>query len=176
MRSGRWTHVLLALLLLWGCGSSEPASTRAASADDLSAFTATFVARERVPDTCPAQVVPGSVKVAKVKETGITWAIALIEPAPRCRYAGGVNDPPLVGPGDHLPWVPEQQVLSVFERKEGGPWEMNSDAGTPFPCPAPNGIQPGPGNGSLPPSVLRAFHLRYAEDCSTISNLPIPRS
>lgn len=148
-------------------GSIQPASLVQASAPDERALEEAFGSWERLPQTCPAVVVPGSARFARTPD-GVGWAMAKFEPSPTCSYSmapvseGGPRRsvaPNMIGPFGRSP-------VGIFEQQPGGSWSMNQEGGRPFPCPAPGGVAPGPGNGSLPASVLVAWRLVYAPDCA----------
>lgn len=129
-----------------------------------------FATWERLPSTCPADVVPGSMRFARTTD-GTMWAIARFMPSPSCSHSlapevpGGphrVVPPGMVGPFGRTSGPP----LGVFQQKQGGDWVMNQEGGDPFPCPAQGGLEPGPGNGALPAAVLGAWEMTYASDCA----------
>jgi hypothetical protein len=141
------------------------------SDSDAQALVEAFESWEDLPSTCPAEIVPNSAKVAVISRTGDSWAIAAFEPAPSCVF------PHVIGPGlptstfdpqDHGPFVPGITTIGVFEGSGGNAWVMNEEGGAPFPCPAPGGAAPGPGNGAIPGSVLTAWGLAYAANCITV--------
>lgn len=148
-------------------GTIEPARLVQASPSEERALEDAFGSWERLPPTCPAVVVSGSARFAKTTE-GVGWAMARFEPSPTCSYSmapaseGGPRRsvaPKMIGPFGRSP-------IGIFEQQPGGSWNMNQEGGRPFPCPAPGGVAPGPGNGSLPASVLVAWGLFYASDCA----------
>jgi len=143
------------------------------------ALEVAFDGWERLPSTCPAKVIAGSARVAAVPG-GVNWAMAQFQPASSCSY----SLPPATPGGPARP-IPPQMVgpfantngppVGIFEQQSGGPWVMNEEGGEPFPCPAPEGIAPGPGDGALPAAVLAAWGLSYAPDCAFPSYPPQPR-
>jgi hypothetical protein len=142
----------------------------ALSANDPTLLAEAFAYWEQLPTTCPATMVAGSAKEATIIATGVSWAIASFEPAASCVL-------PAMGaqPGSTITLDPENaepffggQPVGVFERAPGKGWMMNEEGGSPFPCPAPGGAAPGPGNGALPASVVAAWGLQYAASCARI--------
>lgn len=137
------------------------------------AITAAFNSWEILPATCQGVIIPGTLRIATVKSTGVSWAIAAFEPAPGCSAnlapASPGGPPRPLGPEQIRPWsyVP-QPTIGVFQRQPGQSWSMNSEGGRPFPCPAPGGRAPGPGNGALPPEVLVKWDLEYAPNCADV--------
>jgi hypothetical protein len=170
-------------------GSSEPtvsgATTTIANdngvsvgslrADDVANLGGAFEAWENLPSTCGAHVLAGTGRLATITSTGISWAIANFGPNPNCiaKIGGSPGEPTdTANPATFGPFHPNRPTTGVFEHKPGASWEMNDEGGTPFPCPAPGGAAPGPGNGSLPASVVSAWHLTYATDCANVSYPP----
>jgi len=161
--------VIVTGALLVGCGHSQTVSVSVFTpgTSDLQGLDQAFVSYESLPATCPVETVPGSVHTATIQATGISWAIAGFIPAPSCKeFADGKpfdpnTYPPFFGPPPR----------AVFERPKGGPWTMNSETGSPFPCPSPKGHEPGFVSPALPPQVLTALHMPYASGCE---NLVVP--
>jgi hypothetical protein len=147
---------------------------------DLTSLSAAFNSWEDMQPTCGGQAIRGTVKVATIESTGDSWAIASFEPASSCvdYVAPGAGASSQTIPPDQVP--PFEEVpgppIGVFEKMSGGNWIMNEEGGTVFPCPAPNGAPPGPGNGSLPAQVLAAWGLSYATNCSNVNYPQEPSS
>lgn len=144
-------------------------ATRPAAPDEAALITA-FGKWEHLPTTCPATTVSGSERFATVTASGTEWAIAKFQPAPSCSYSlapvtpGGPER--AVAPNSIGPFAEPGGPLGVFEKMTGGPWTMNEEGGRPFPCPAPDGAQPGLYNGALPAAVLTVWGLNYASTCA----------
>ncbi len=153
--------------------STAGASVITASAVDVQGLDQAFASYEELPATCPAEPAPGTMRLATIDATSVSWAISGFQPKPGCTAkvlgAPGQGEqtlpPDLVGPFGVRPGPP----VGVFERSKGGQWTMNSEKGFPFPCPALGGDAPGPGNGAIPKQVLAAWHLLpYAANCVTV--------
>jgi hypothetical protein len=153
--------------------SSTEVLVRSPTKADLIGLSSAFDSWESMQPTCGGQPIAGSVKIATIRASGISWATADFEPVPSCiDYVS-----PSAGPSSQT--IPPDQVppfeavpgppLGVFEQLPGSSWTMNEEGGTEFPCPAPRGAAPGPGNGSIPTPVLAAWHLSYAADCSNVA-------
>lgn len=187
VRELRWLErVCLALACLGasGCGPSQEARVGASTAEIL-VFTPTvadvrvlkeaFAKWESIPiSTCPAdalEIAANSLMAATVNGTGESWAIARFIPSETCKIFNlpGANQTAMLSVDPRLLRGLDGAPVAVFERARGANWIMNQEGGAPFPCPAPNGTPPSKGNGSLPPSVLSAWGLAYAKDCSTVS-------
>lgn len=171
---------------LAACSTSQTLRTspRRSSTTDVSVFTAAasdtlgikeaLGVWEKFPTTCPASavaVVSNSIQLAKVNATGVSWAIAQFEPLSACKFVNlpGANQTGLNYLDPHsLPGLAGSPI-AVFERPDNGQWVMNGEGGAPFPCPAPGGAAPGPGNGAIPQQVLTAWNLSYAANCSSVS-------
>lgn len=171
-----------------GCGGTTRVATAtphatvvAASAADIADLEAAFVSYWSEPSTCPVTV-RGPVRMA-TDASGTGWAVALMVPSGSCigyqdRFYGQAPGP---GPGGSYPTDISQGEPfstgdpSVFMRKTGQAWVMDSLAGRPFPCPAPGGIAPGPGNGALPADVVAAFGLTYPNNCASVFYPYAPR-
>lgn len=146
---------------------------------DRQALEVAFALWERLPATCPGSIVPGTERLARVG--GVEWAMARFGPAANCTHTlapavpGGPTrsvDPMQVGPFARTSGLP----IAVFERQPDGRWLMNQEGGSPFPCPAPGGTAPGPGNGALPAAALAAWGLSYATNCAFPSYPTQPRA
>ncbi len=174
-----------------GRSSSPPAGARSPNvagatvvqptASDSGSLIGSFETWEHLPSTCGAVIVTGSELLAQVAADGTEWAMARFGPVKSCSFtlapaAPGLPQrsvaPEMIGPFAETPGPP----VGVFEKSQGGPWMMNQEGGRPFPCPAPGGMTPGPGNGALPASVLTAWGLTYAPDCAFPVYPPQPRS
>lgn len=177
--------LLAACAIAGGCGTTQTVSTDpngsstagvtgiTASAADKAGLAKAFATWEFLPATCPADavmVVPGSLRLATINASGVSWAIASFEPSSNCMDF----DLPGAGQIGRQPVDPHQLAgfygspLAVFERASGGQWVMDEEGGAPFPCPAPGGAAPGPGNGAIPLQVLTAWNLAYAANCSMV--------
>ena len=161
--------------LVGSCGNSrrgQAATNPTTPVTDMAQLVNAFNSWEMLPTTCLAELISGSVRVATVPNTGASWAIANFRPPSDCvktmrsRTPGATVTVPLaqIGPWGRVPQPP----VGVFERMRGGAWVMNDEGGRPFPCPAPGGSAPGPGNGALPASVLATWHLKYASGCAEV--------
>lgn len=166
-------------------GSSDTAATSPAvvsvtplSTSDASAITQAFDSWESLPATCFGQIKSGTTQFAELSSSGIAWAIADFVPVAGCSYSLNPAGPGLaprpvpvsqIGPWGHAP------VVGVFQ-KVFGTWAMNDEGGKPFPCPAPGGAAPGPGNGALPVSVVSAWGLTYAANCALVTYPFQPRN
>lgn len=180
---------LAALALAAGaCGASTGVSTAAphatvaiASPADVAGLEAAFVSYWSEPSTCPVTVT-GPVRMA-IDASGTGWAMALVVPGGTCigYDVGFFGEAPGPGPnGLHPVDISHGEPFStgepsVFMRKPGQAWVMDSLAGTPFPCPAPGGLAPGPGNGALPADVVAAFGLTYPNNCASVVYPYAPR-
>lgn len=167
------------LLVAAACGRFDSTVTLTNRSEDARAITSAFNDWERLPSTCQALLVPGSVKAATISSSGVSWAIATFKPVPDCSYTqppAWPGGPPRPVPVRQIgPWGRPSPPIGVFEKQPGRPWSMNQEGGTPFPCPAPAGNAPGPENGSIPPEVLAKWNLKYAPDCSNVSYPMRPR-
>jgi len=86
-------------------------------------------------------------------------------------------------PGGTSPTVPANHLgpfasttnapIGIFQ-EVNGTWTMDDEGGVPFPCPAPEGDTPGPGNGALPAAVFAVWGLQYATNCSFVGYSPQP--
>jgi hypothetical protein len=136
------------------------------STTDRQQLVTAFDQWEELPSTCDGQMISGSSKEATITASQVSWAIASFRPVSNCT---AFLNPASSGPfGEHSPPV------GVFERMKGGAWVMNSEGGTPFPCPAADGQAPAVGNGSLPPSVVAAWKMTYAPNCASVIYLRQP--
>lgn len=175
VQGGRWLRLSMLLAVcvtqLGACAARDRTSHEAVS--EAPHITVAFNAYELLPATCEGVIIPGTLRVAKVGSTGVWWAMAAFEPEPACSHslapasAGGPPRP--LKPEQIRPWgyVP-QPTIGIFQRLLGQSWSMNQEGGRPFPCPAPGGRAPGPGNGALPPEVLRMWDLEYAPNCDDV--------
>lgn len=149
----------------------QPTST------DISAIETAFQTWEMLPATCPVQAVSME-HFATISATGTSWAIAGFQPASTCvlpAAAGSDGTPPgTFDPTDYGPFQPNVPVIGVFEQMSGATWQMNEEGSNPFPCPAPGGVAPQSGNAALPPPVLAAWQLSYAQNCAAVSYTPEP--
>lgn len=161
----------VAIVTCVGCGRQQGTVTVTSGESTISAITAAFNAWEQLPETCLGQVVPGTAEEAEIVSQHQGWAIAHFRHSNPCTdslapmYYGGPPRPLTIN--QIGPWG-EPVVIGVFERTDRGAWQMNQEGGTPFPCPAPGGATPGLDNGSVPPSVLSAWGLKYAADCASV--------
>lgn len=184
MSSVRWRVLRSAMVAflcgghLAACGGANLGPTGATA--DAPLIVSAFNSWEELPATCQALLVPGSLRVATLASTGVAWAMAAFKPVPDCSFTMGPASPG--GPPRPIrieqigPWGREPQPpIGVFQRPPGQGWTMNSEGGKPFPCPAPGGIAPGPGNGALPAELIRKWDLRYATNCAEVSYPMRPR-
>lgn len=118
---------------------------------------AAFDSYEQLPPNCLGQNVAGTVHLATINASRVSWAISAFAPNPGCtkRYLPFVE-----GPGP---------TIGVFERQPQGMWTMNSEAGKPFPCPPTQYQQPGSGKPQVPKAVLDAWDIPYySPNCSPV--------
>lgn len=123
-------------------------------ASTLAALGLAFGKYETFPSTCKMNTVPRTVHVARVMATGVMWALSEFEPDPTCMvlHDGKLETPANIGPFGEVPPPP----VGVFAQRPGQQWQMNSEAGKPFPCP------PAPGQAALvPEEVLKAWDIPY---------------
>lgn len=155
-----------------GCGGSD-SSTRAADAD-VDQIVRAFNMWENLPPSCQGVIDLETLRMAIAPSTGVQWAIAAFRPVSDCSYSLEPEQPggprrvvriEQIGPWGRVPQPP----IGVFQRPPGKQWDMNSEGGHPFPCPAPAGIAPGPGIGALPAEVLAIWDLSYADGCENVS-------
>lgn len=151
-----------------GGSAGAAASSLPGSTSDQIALMSAFNVREALPSTCLSQLVAGSDRYAALGSTD--WAMARFQPVAGCTAAlkpatpGGPARP--LDPRQIGPFGVTNGVVAVFERPSGSTWTMNQEDGTPFPCPAPVGIAPGPDNGALPLAVLQAWGMSYGSNCA----------
>jgi len=157
--------------------STQVLVTPSSPADD-NGIQAAFQSWEQLPPTCEAEIVPGSDKFATDTQTGIRWSIAQFQPGTACSetlapaYPGG---PSRIASANQIgPFGRSTPPVGVFQQLAGGTWTMDEEGGTPFPCPAPGGLVPGPGNGAVPAPVLAAWSLSYAPNCAFVFYPPKP--
>ncbi len=104
--------------------------------------------------TCKINTIKGTVHVARVKATGMMWAISGLEPDPSCRIEsdGHLVPPTGTGPFGEIPAPP----VAAFERGPGEKWAMTTEVGVPFPCPRDPA-----GHEIVPADVLKAWEIPY---------------
>lgn len=164
-------------LLVTGCGSGGIRTTtsgvagvvvRAATATDVGSLNAAFSGWGSLPASCPVQPVPGSVHVATISATGVSWAIGKFGPIAACQL---IANGQAVNPLRAVPFVyaADGHPEAVFEQQANGPWRMNAEGGTAFPCPPGPGVQASAGNGALPEDVVKAWGMTYAQGCANVS-------
>ncbi|MDQ2753935.1 MAG: hypothetical protein M3R71_00100 [Actinomycetota bacterium] len=136
------------------------------------ALAVAFEQYENLPATCPVETVPGTVYLAKIKATGVSFAVAGFKPTPACQVLseGKIGPPPPnYGPFGEIPPPP----VGVFQDQPGAPWVMNSEAGVPYPCPPQPGERPAKYNSMVPPEVIAAWKLPYySSTCVTYLRSP----
>lgn len=181
---------LPAMILMAGCGGTHTVvsnnsvtPTTVSTADgisvssptvaDAAALKTAVMSSIPTPTTCPPAVVPNSVRIATVAVSGVAWAIAQFQPGPGCTVVGaplaGSTTPQTMDPFSLEIYDSQSNPPEiVFQRPPNGQWTMNWYGGYPFPCPDPGGKVPGPGVGALPPPVLSAWHLSYAQGCAEL--------
>ncbi len=132
-----------------------------------------FDTYEALPATCTSETIPGTVYLATVKATGVSFAVAGFQPAPGCysrNVAGQISPGGAISAFEVVPPPP----VGLFERQRGGQWVMNTETGKPFPCPPyPSGHGPGPRYPIVPKEVLAAWNIPYySSTCITIPPHP----
>lgn len=185
----RLALALAASLAVAACGGAEarlsagragPATAAVPTQADEAATLAAFVAYWNLPATCPVTL--GSPLRIAYDSSGTGWSVAPVVPAPSCMLYRSplANERPGPGPGGGYA-IPALSIeafgtrqMATFSKGRGAGWVMDGLAGSPFPCPAPQGIAPGPTNGSLPSAVVRALGLHYATNCASVYFDPGP--
>ncbi len=196
---GRRRHVtgaVLAVILgVFGvaCGSSQNVTTTkpaigASTAAvlvfspitaDIKGVEAADMAFDGLPATCPPVAQSEGMRFATIRATGVSWATTRFEPSTGCKIytsPGADQSGPQPVRLDEVSSFAVQKdgltPLAVFERQAEGQWTMNTFGTQPFPCPGLGGVAPGQGNSAIPPAVLTAWDLSYAQNCSSVQYAP----
>ncbi|MDQ6783249.1 MAG: hypothetical protein M3063_07380 [Actinomycetota bacterium] len=132
-----------------------------------------FDTYEALQATCTSETIPGTVYLATVKATGVSFVVAGFQPAPGC-YSRNINGQISQGGAVSAFEVVPPPPVGLFERQRGGQWVMNTETGKPFPCPPyPSGHAPGPRYPIVPKEVLAAWNIPYySSTCLTITPHP----
>jgi hypothetical protein len=174
--------ILLLIAVLSGCGGHTATSRRfdsgssgvsvfTPSDSDLTAITDAFNSYEQLPTTCLGGAVTSGSHFGS--DGANSWAVVVFERPSNCVVttdpAPGASTPYTLALSNIAPWSAQTStVMAVFEAQSGSSWQMNSLQSSPFPCPVPNGGEPGKGNAAIPEAVLQAWGLSYAPNCAQV--------
>src|SRR5208283_3906843 len=86
---------------------------------------------------------PGSLHVARVTATGVTWAVAGFTPSPAAGLKAQIG-------------FQDSAASGVFSRAAGQPWRLVQPAAAPGTC-----------DSALPSAVRAAWHLAEPAGCGT---------
>jgi hypothetical protein len=118
---------------------------------------------------CGVEPVPGQMKAAVIKATGVKWAFGSIQPVPGCTVVVGGKP---TSPDVLAPFSDADYRRAVFTDQPGGVWRLNWFESDPFPCPADLRLRyqtPGPGTPYVPLAVLNAVGVPWSSSpkCDT---------
>lgn len=114
-----------------------------ASPADRVALTETYASARHVPGSAVAGIRPGSLHLARVTATGVTWAVAGFTPSPAAGLKAQIG-------------FQDSAASGVFSRVAGQPWRLVQPAAAPGTC-----------DSALPPTVRAAWHLVEPAGCGT---------
>ena len=114
-----------------------------ASPADRVALTETYASARHVPGSAVAGIRPGSLHLARVTATGVTWAVAGFTPSPAAGLKAQIG-------------FQDSAASGVFSRAAGQPWRLVQPAAAPGTC-----------DSALPSAVRAAWHLAEPAGCGT---------
>ena len=117
--------------------------TLTASPADRVALTEAYASARHVPGSAVAGIRPGSLHLARVTATGVTWAVAGFTPSPAAGLRAQVA-------------FQDSAASGVFSRTAGQSWRLVQPAAAPGTC-----------ESALPAAVRAAWHLAEPAGCGT---------